>query len=188
MAPVTRSIFFAISTLLAQTLSAQQLTICLDYHCEKTQDIELSEGELSYITELFLTPATSSQQERQKISLTIARFEKIIGRITPTGQDLAENKGEDTLGQLDCIAESLNTQRYLSLLSNNGFIKHHIVSDRQRRVRGLIFDHWSAFVTEKITKQKYAVDSWHYKNGQPAIIQTEADWLSYKAADNKTIP
>lgn len=166
---------------------AEQLTICIDYHCEEQQDVSLSGQHMAYINQP-LTHAADARQERRQIAVAIGRFEEITGQLTGTSQDMAKNQGEDETGQLDCIAESLNTERYLHILQQNRRLQYHRVAARQKRTWGFISPHWSAFIEDTSSGKRYSVDSWHYANGEPPVIQPEADWHNHEPVDNQRIP
>jgi hypothetical protein len=68
----------------------------------------------------------------------------------------------------------------LTLLQNNGLLKHHTVGApfaKENYLRGIAgWTHWTAVLKENETGQKWAVDSWIYKNGEnPAVVKAE-DW------------
>jgi hypothetical protein len=84
-------------------------------------------------------------------------------------------------GQLDCIAESINTMTYLMLLQQDGLLVRHRVLQRRKRNPWFVDVHWTAVIEDTSDQQHYAVDSWILGNGKPPVIQKLEDWLEKKA-------
>ena len=85
--------------------------------------------------------------------------------------------------QQDCVDEATNTTSYMTLLQSKGLIKHHTVGTpfaKENYLRGVAgWTHWTAVLLEKSNKQKWAVDSWIYANGEnPAIVKAEEWYIS----------
>ncbi|TVO73554.1 hypothetical protein [Sedimenticola selenatireducens] len=154
---------------------------CTDYHCDILQPVALESSHWREIRALF-PPQRTAKDERGQISKAIAQLEQIVGKINGTWRDLAENDGEGSEpGQLDCIAESLNTTTYLQLMEQDNLLKWHRVEARQRRNPWLFDVHWTATILDREAQQIYAVDSWFFENGHPPIIQPIEAWLSGQA-------
>lgn len=152
---------------------------CVDYHCDIRQPVSLSPAEWGEIQHLFTPPATSARNERTQIKQAIARLEQLVGKKTETWRDLKENDGEGSeIGQLDCIAESLNTTRYLQFMAEDKLLKWHRVTDRQQRNPWSFSAHWTAVIEEQPSRQRYTVDSWFRASGKPPIVQTLTAWLA----------
>ena len=90
------------------------LDICIDYHCELKQEVQINDDEWQTILRPFNQPAVNAKIERQQIRESIALFEKIVGNHTPTYKDLAENSGEDETG-LNEIQHIVRTLRRMPL-------------------------------------------------------------------------
>jgi len=149
---------------------------CLDYHCDRTRRIDLDAADWAPVRRLF-EGVTDAPGEREAIAATIARLEDTVGRITGSWRDLAGNRaGIDQPGQLDCIAESINTTTYLRLLAEDGLLRHHRVEPRAKRTRWLVWNHWTAVVRESASGQAYAVDSWYRDNGEPPHVLPIDAW------------
>ncbi len=149
-----------------------QFTICHGGTCENLEKVSLTEQQWQQIRKIFKTNATP-EQERQNIKLAIAKLEKIVGRLTNTYNDKAENiTDEDLYHYMDCIDESTNTTIYLMMIQEDGLLRWHTYQDRGNR--GYFFNGWphtSAVIKEARTGKRYAVDSWFRDNGlQPYII------------------
>ncbi len=154
---------------------------CTDYHCDVRVSVTLNTSQWQEIRQLF-TPQLTAQAERAQIKKAIARMEQIVGALNGTAQDMAENDGEGSKpGQLDCIAESLNTTTYLQLIEQDNLLKWHQAAERKRRNPWLFDIHWSATILERESQQVYAVDSWFFENGHPPVIQPIEAWLSGQA-------
>lgn len=156
----------------------ETLDICIDYHCELKQDIQINDDEWQTILKPFNQPAVSAKMERQQIRESIGLFEIIIGNHTPTHKDLAENKGEDETGQLDCIAESRNSQHYLQWLAKKEKLKWHTVNQRVKRSPHFFDVHWGVKITDTQNQAQYIVDSWYGANGDMPDIQPLSQWLN----------
>ena len=154
------------------------LDVCIDYHCEKRQQVNIKADEWLTILRPFQQTGSNAQQEREQIRESIALFEQIVGRYTPTFQDQAENRGEDKTGQLDCIAESTNTQHYLQWLAAKNLLKWHRVAKRVKRSPHFFDVHWGAQIIEKNRQTAYVVDSWHGANGDKPDVQMLKEWLN----------
>lgn len=154
---------------------------CTDYHCDILQPVTLSPSHWQQIRAL-LPPQKSAKQEREQIGKAIAQLEQMVGKLNGTWRDLAENDGDGSdPGQLDCIAESLNTTTYLQLMEQDNLLKWHRAEPRQRRNPWLFDFHWTATLLDREAQQIYAVDSWFFENGQPPVIQPIDEWLSGQA-------
>ena len=147
-------------------------TICHGGTCEEVEHVVLAEQQWQQIRRLF-NDNSSAREERENIKRAIALLERIVGQLTDTYNDKAENKTDyETNHYMDCIDESTNTTIYLMLLVRDGLLTWHTVEDRGNR--GYFFNGWphtTAVIKEKQTGQRYAVDSWFRDNGlQPYII------------------
>ncbi len=150
---------------------------CADYHCEIRKQVKIYPAEWSQI-KVILSNATSAIKERQQIRTAIALMEELAGRQTGTWMDKARNSGDSTeFGQLDCIAESINTTTYLSLIEKDDLLRWHRVEDRQQRNPSWFSYHWTAVIKERISKQRYAVDSWYLANAEPPAVMPLELWL-----------
>lgn len=151
---------------------------CSDYHCDILKPVTLRPDQWQEIRGLF-SNVRSAGAELSQIQAAIALMERQVGDQTGSWRDQAENNGEGSEpGQLDCIAESTNTTTYLRLMAQDKLLKWHQVTERQRRNPWLFNIHWTATIMNKQTRQRYAVDSWFFANGQPPIIQPIEDWLA----------
>lgn len=173
--------------------------ICFRGGCAELAHVALSEDEwLSVVNVFNVTNAedthaennallTEPELERKKISKAIAVFEEIVGAKTGTSEDRAGTfKNSQFTGQLDCNDEAINTTTYVRLMVQNGLIRFHAIEDiRTRKFFFTGWPHTTAVINEIATGERYAVDSWFYDNGAPAIIVPFAIWKSgYVPADS----
>jgi hypothetical protein len=155
---------------------SSRFEVCIDYHCDLQQEVTLSRDQWKRL-EALLNESRTPTIERENIGKAIALLEVMVGEQAGTDVDLPENGlGEDP-GQLDCISESLNTSTYLRLLANRDLLNWHRVETRKRRRLWFFNIHWTAVIKDNTDSQKYAVDSWHFKNGSPPVIQPLEHWI-----------
>ena len=133
--------------------------------------------------DLFEPRPENPEAERKCIADAIGIMEKIVGSKTGTDKDRAGTFGNsDTPGQLDCNDESTNSTTYMKLMVQAGLIRFHEIQDT--KTRNFFFNGWphtTAVIREKKTGQDvkvYAVDSWFYDNGKPAVIIPLSVWKS----------
>lgn len=154
-----------------------RLAVCTDYHCDRTVEVTLEHHHWHAITGMFKA-RTYPELERALIARSVALFERYVGDRAGTSGDLARNNFADGLsGQLDCISESKNTLTYLQTLMDAHLLRWHTVEDRVRRSSWVFDAHWTAVIQDKITTQKFAVDSWYLANGRAPYVQALDDWI-----------
>lgn len=150
--------------------------ICYNGTCEELAQVSLKKEQWQEIKDIFLTPSSDAEEEREKIKLAIALMEDMVGKLTGTYVDKAmtfEYMGLE--GQLDCIDESINTTIYLTMMLNDGLLKWHSIEDRETRGFFIFgWPHTTAVISDNQSKEKYVVDSWFGDNGeQPHIVPLE---------------
>ena len=149
---------------------------CVDYHCDRQRPVVLDEPSWQQVVGLFID-SDSARAERVNIARGIALMERLVGQRTGTWQDRPRNSaGTGQTGQLDCIAESINTTTYLRLLEQAGLLRWHSVEKRIKRQRWLVAIHWTAVIRAEDTDLRYAVDSWYGDNGALPLVQPLSDW------------
>ena len=104
-------------------------------------------------------------------------MEVLVGRHGPGREDrgLDLQNIERTIGQMDCIDESINTTTYLKLFEDYNLLRWHRVVDRIQR-RGIVDAHWAGQIEEIITGDRYVVDSWFHDNGMLPNVQQTEEW------------
>ncbi|MEM7208408.1 MAG: hypothetical protein AAF434_11335 [Pseudomonadota bacterium] len=168
----------AFSLAIASSVSAtENLSICTNFSCKEKVLVELDQSHWQRVQRHFLPAPKSPLNERNAIAAAIAEFETIAGEMSVIALDKGGNiDGIGLPGQLDCIAESINTTTFLNALDDNDLLKWHTVGEHSYR-RPRIFDqHYAATITIISGAQSWAVDSWHLDNGLQPYIQPVADW------------
>lgn len=170
----------AMSRVLSQSPSIASFNICHSGGCADVSTTNLSSAEWQLLAEIFAAPSLDAEEERERISMAIGLFEQFVGEKTHTNTDRAGTFGNsDYPGQLDCNDEAINSTTYMKLLKQAGFMVFHKVIDTKRR--GFFVDGWphsTAAIEEIATGHQYAVDSWFYDNGAPAVIIPLEVWKS----------
>ena len=161
-------------------ISLAAIPVCYDFGCKKQDTVSLSPGEWQSVADWFDPAAPTPAEEREQIKNAIGWMEVVIGRHTPTHKDLAFDlppKDYEGIfpGQLDCIDEAVNTTSYMKLFEMNGLLKHHTVIEAAYR-RALFDQHWAGQVREKLTGERFVVDSWFQPNGHLPVVQKSVHW------------
>jgi hypothetical protein len=155
--------------------------VCSAYGCQKQTPVSFSE-KLPAIAELMkkTKKADSAAEERRAIAYAVGYMETYAGEIAGTKADRPgmdwDGSGDPT--QQDCVDEATNTTAYMLVLQNNNLLKYHTVGRPFSRGNILLgvsnWPHWTGVLWETSNKQKWAVDSWIYENGEnPAIVEAE---------------
>ena len=147
-------------------------SVCHGGTCNIVSPVSFDGGQWGQITAVFPSPARDAGEERGRIAQAIARFETIVGVITDTSDDRAENqRGANWQSQMDCIDESTNSTTYLRILARAGLLRWHRVEARVTRGFFIFgWPHTTAVVSELAGGAKWAVDSWFHENGRPPEI------------------
>lgn len=166
-------------------LDAKDLSfkVCTNFGCKRQQEVSLSKANWQELGQLFAKKPASAAEERERIAQAIGWLETWVGQQTGTDKDKARNRGAGEPGQLDCIAESTNSDRYLSLMEGRSWLRFHRVKPRVRRAPFFFDSHWTAVIETLDGKESFAVDSWFFANGHPASIIPLKDWFSKKDPD-----
>ena len=157
-----------------------RFSVCHGGTCAIVSQVTLDESEWNRIAGIFVRSPANAREERARIAEAIAQFEVVVGAITDTSDDRAENQfGKTWWSQMDCIDESTNSTTYLRILARRGLLRFHRVEARS--TRGYFFLGWphtTAVVRERETGERWAVDSWFYGNGSPPEIVPLELWKS----------
>ena len=162
--------------------------VCHAYGCRmRTKFIfkDADIAELGAIMKKWRTKADTAEDERRGVAYAIGWMETRVGNVIGTkddrpGMDFSAS-GDPT--QQDCVDEATNTTSYMTVLQTKGLLKHHTVAvpfAKENYLRGVAgWTHWTAVLVETANKQRWAVDSWIYANGEnPAIVKTEEWYIS----------
>lgn len=152
------------------------MKLCEERGCTRAGWQVLSESEALRVRALFTTQGDAAQ-ERAQLGKAIALLETFMGGRNGTWRDHAANEreAETEPGQLDCIAESINTHTYLDRLNRAGLIRHHQPGDFIHRYT-VVLQHVAVEIIENGTDEHFAVDSWVGANGEEPEIQPYSDW------------
>ncbi|RMG06368.1 MAG: hypothetical protein D6731_25910, partial [Planctomycetota bacterium] len=157
--------------------------ICHSYDCTAVEEIDLPQALWKDLDALFSPPSRDAAQERERVSLAVALFERAVGPLAGTAEDKGGWKGNfegaGTPGQQDCLDESANTTTLLGLLLRRGHLRFHRPLGTQHR--GFFASHYSASMRERRSGVVYVVDSWFRDNGRPAVVQPLADWKAKRS-------
>ena len=159
------------------TTAVTDIEICINFGCTEKQRFTITDQEWKEISHWFKPVAKSPKQERRQIQHAIGWFEEIAGRYTPIHRDKQQNyiDPEEEFGQLDCIAESKNTDAFLRFLEQYGLFSHHRVVKRLRRYTAWD-QHWTGQVEEIESNTRYVIDSWFHDNGMLPYVQESNQW------------
>lgn len=153
---------------------------CSGYGCQTKAEVAIGAQQWAKVEHIFEREAKSAMQERKKIALAIAVFEREVGALTDTSGDAGGSFEKMGKGQLDCVDESTNTTTYLSLLKKKELLKFHDVHAPTVRLplfnSNVGWPHQTAVISEKGAGAYYVVDSWFHDNGEPAEVLPLADW------------
>ncbi len=185
MTAVVTRFLLLIWLLLPFSVFGQEVEIraCQNFGCKRQKTVKLNRKEVARLHALFRPRAQTPAKERVRIGQAIALMERIIGPKVGTHRDQAFNHGAGEPGQLDCIAESRNSRRYLRFFQKQGWLAWHQVGKRIKRHPWIFDIHWSATIKDRNSGRVYAVDSWFAPNGKvPQIIGVET-WLRGEGPD-----
>ena len=165
----------------------QAVSICYNYGCEAEAVAMFSDAQLKWAADM-LAGATSPEQERIRIALSVGQLYLWAGQQTPVAADRGGNYDDDgEHGSMDCIDHSTTTTRFLEMMAARGWLHYHRVLPVQRRSRFLVSQHFSAAIEElgpvrddaHPSPERYAVDSWFVDNGEPAVILPLEEWMDW---------
>ncbi len=153
------------------------MRVCYDYDCMREATAEIDAATLERIG-ASLIEAVDADGERARIARSVADLYVVVGRQTPVWRDRGGNYEDDRdqPGAMDCIDHSTNTTAFLQLLEGAGLLRFHRVAPPLRRSKYGIVHHWTARVAEIESGVEFAVDSWFFDPGVPAVIMPIAKW------------
>lgn len=154
-----------------------EVRICFDYACAHQAEARFDAATMASVAQLF-EGVSDAADERLRLAHGVAQLYLAASLQTPIWRDRGGNRNDDNTvpGAMDCIDHSTNTTQFLRLMARAGMLQFHQVEQPVRRVRWLVAEHWSARVVESVTGNEYAIDSWFYDLGTPAVVMRLADW------------
>lgn len=162
----------AMTRVLKQAARIEKFQFCDGGTCAEVQTVGLSDDEWQQVRDLFDPLPENAEQEREVLRQAIGLLESIVGLKTGTDTDRGGTFGNsDYPGQLDCNDEATNSTTYMKLMTADGLLRFHRIEDTKTRGGVLIFGrHSTAAISEIASGRMYAVDSWFYDNGEPAVV------------------
>lgn len=162
---------------LVQDASYEELSVCSGSGCTYRNPVRLDETDWGKIDVLFAVPPSGAADERRRLGIAIGIMEILVGGQAGTKRDVGRNVfGRKQTEQLDCVDEAVNTTTYLRLIEARGLLRFHDVGLPANRIIEVVNAHNTAVVTDRASGAPYAVDSWFYDNGSPAVVLPLATW------------
>ncbi len=155
--------------------------VCHGYGCQARSSVRLTEAQWQSVLAAFEPLAQDASAERVQIAEAVGRMEALATHSAGLRPDeaKAQTPRRDDHA-MDCIDETVNTDRTLRFLADAGVLRFHAVADVVHR--GYFLDgqwpHNSAAVQDKVSGHVYVIDSYYEDNGKPAHIHTLGDWFS----------
>lgn len=162
------------------------LEICHGFGCRLRSTAYLSSYDMARIKTKFGGPYRHATAEREAIARTVGLIEEIVGKQTGTHADIAGTYNRSGNDQFDCVDESVNTTNAMLVMEHLGLLRHNLVRKPIARTlfsSGRLGPHQSATVMEKETTDIYAIDSWFFDNGHPAVVVPIEEWKNGYTAD-----
>ncbi|ADQ85381.1 hypothetical protein [Methylovorus sp. MP688] len=170
----------ALTQVLQQKPTLEGFDMCYGGGCAAMARITLSAEEWQRVVQVFTPTPENAAAERVAISHALGEMEQMVGAKTGTSVDKAGTFGVwGKPGQLDCNDEAANSTAYMKLMLKEGLIRFHDILDTKRR--GFFLNGWphtTAAILDRASGERFAVDSWFYDNGQPAVIVPLEQWKS----------
>lgn len=174
----------------AGAAAQERIEVCYNYGCLNTATVTFGKRQLAQLRDL-LDDAVDAAHERELIGIVIGRLLGWAGRQSPIHADRGGNYADEGVyGRMDCIDHATTTTRLLRMLERHGWLRWHHVLEPAMRSRLLVFDHWSAVIEEApkapyrdedpLSRKRYAVDSWFYDNGRPAVVMPLEAWMDWE--------
>lgn len=166
-----------VARLVSEDATFQTLTVCHGTGCAQRTEVRLDETDWAKVDALFLSPAANAADERARIGLAIGIMEVLVGPQSGTRTDTGRNQHSGNQpDQLDCVDEAVNSTTYLRLIAERGLLRFHDVAPPANRIIEVFNAHNTAVVVDRATGASYAVDSWFYDNGSPAVVLPLTVW------------
>lgn len=163
-------------------------TYCGGWGCSDPRETEFTDAEWAEVRAVMSPPASDAEAERAQVAEAIGLMERLIGPKTGYNRDLAgTGAGVFQPGQLDCYSEATNTSNFIVLLANDGLLAFHEPADPI--MRGLATSrswrqtHATATLRERESGTLYAMDSWFFDSGHPAVFVEADTWADAWAPD-----
>jgi len=167
-----------VGALVEHAPTPERLQVCHGSNCRIETTVRLGDSDWDRVRAQFEPAPSSAAEERRRIANAIGLMERLVAPQAGTAKDVGRNlAAADQSTQLDCVDEAVNSSTYLDLIAAEGLLRFHSVQSPAHR-GGVILAHNTAVVRETATGQLYAVDSWFYDNGTPAVVLPLQTWLN----------
>ena len=153
------------------------LHVCHEYGCRVRDEVVFDDAIFETVKQMLAT-ADNAVSERHAVAAVVARLYVEAGKQTPIWRDRGGDANDEGEGSMDCIDHAHNTATFLHLLEARRLLRFHTVKGVVRR--GFFAEHWAAQVVEKGSGDAYAVDSWYYDFGMPAVVMPLPVWQGGK--------
>lgn len=152
------------------------MEVCEQRGCTARSRQALSADEALRVRALFAGDVDAAG-ERHRLGKAVALLETVMGARNGTWRDhpANERENEDEPGQMDCIAESINTRTYVDRLHAAGLLHHHQPGSFIHRYT-VVLQHVAVDIVETASEERFAVDSWVGANGEEPDIIPYGDW------------
>ena len=168
---------YRVAGLVPDDVTFETVPVCHGTGCAKRTEVRLDETDWSKVDAVFLAPAAGAADERGRIGIAIGIMEVLVGPQSGTRTDTGRNQHSGNQpDQLDCVDEAVNSTTYLRLIAERGLLRFHDVAPPANRIIEVFNAHNTAVVVDRATGISYAVDSWFYDNGSPAVVLPLAMW------------
>ena len=154
--------------------------VCHGFGCKYRTEVGFTNMDHAKLAQIMVGGRASPAAERHAVAAAGAWFDKRIGPAAGTQRHVARAgaKYMYDAAQFDCIDTSRNTTSLLLVLEQLKLLRHHRVDSPESR--GLLIDgrplHNTAVLTEKVSGEQWAVDSWTRGYGQAPEIMPLAQW------------
>jgi hypothetical protein len=167
-------VLFAALLCCAFAARAEKVEICYGYDCARQAEVEFNAVQMRELSRRF-RKVRNAEDEREVVAETVGAFYRIAGTQSPIWQDHGGNEDdEEVVGRMDCIDHSSNTTAFLALMEKRRWLRFHEVSAPVQR--GIFNAHWAARLVEKAGGEEYAIDSWFFDPGEPAVVFPLEAW------------
>lgn len=166
--------------------SRGKFTLCHGYGCSYKTITNFTDSEWRAVQKIFKKKSKTAEAERLKIAQAIALMEKQMGAAIGTDIDLPKAPlTRQSVKELDCIDETVNTTKYLSFLVDDGLLKFHDVGQPVYKGYMLngVYPHNSASIVEIDTGDVYVIDSYIYANGYQPDVRGLDSWLDKRVEE-----
>jgi hypothetical protein len=151
--------------------------VCHGSNCRIETPVDLDDAAWNRVRALFDPASQSAAEERRRVADAVGLMERLVAKQAGTAKDVGRNLTvADQSTQLDCVDEAVNSTTYLRMFAAGGLLRYHSVDPPAHR-GGVILAHNTAVLRELATGRRYAIDSWFYDNGAPAMVLPLQTWL-----------